>query len=119
VKNEILTGFVAKQSQYCKAVLSVCTGSFILHAAGLLRGKKATTHWLYLDDLRSAGDVEVVEERFVVDGKVWTSSNRTIALVEVLSLSTSGRLATTTTSSVSSTSSSILKLILVVWTSVM
>jgi len=74
VKNEKLTGFVAKRSQYCKAVLSVCTGSFILHAAGLLRGKKATTHWLYLDDLRSAGDVEVVEERFVVDGKVWTSS---------------------------------------------
>ncbi len=74
VKNEKLTGFVATQAQNCKAVLSVCTGSFILHAAGLLKGKKATTHWLSLNDLRSLGDVEVVEERFVIDGNVWTSS---------------------------------------------
>ena len=74
VKNERLTDFVASQAQTCKAVLSVCTGSFILHAAGLLTGKRATTHWLSLEDLRGLGNVEVVEERLVIDGNIWTSS---------------------------------------------
>jgi len=74
VKNEKLTAFVAAQAENCKAVLSVCTGSFILQAAGLLNGKRATTHWLSLEDLRRLGGVEVVEERFVVDGRIWTSS---------------------------------------------
>jgi transcriptional regulator GlxA family with amidase domain len=74
VKNERLIGFVAKQAQHCRAILSVCTGSFILHAAGLLYGKKATTHWSSLKALRDQGDVEVVEERFVTDGNLWISS---------------------------------------------
>jgi transcriptional regulator GlxA family with amidase domain len=74
VKNEKLTGFVAARAKNCKAVLSVCTGSFILQAAGLLSGKRATTHWLSLDDLRNLGGVEIVEERFVVDGNIWTAS---------------------------------------------
>jgi len=74
VKNEKLTAFVAAQAKNCKAVLSVCTGSFILHAADLLNGKRATTHWLSLEDLRRLGGVEVVEERFVIDGNIWTSS---------------------------------------------
>ncbi|MBT8366895.1 MAG: DJ-1/PfpI family protein, partial [Deltaproteobacteria bacterium] len=74
VKNEPLTDFVAKQAQNCKVMLSVCTGAFILHAAGLLSGKRATTHWLSLNDLKKLGDVEVVEERIVIDDNVWTSS---------------------------------------------
>lgn len=74
VSNPRLLDFVSKQAQHCQAVLSVCTGSFILHAAGLLAGKKATTHWGSLDRLRALGDVEVVEERFVRDGNVWSSA---------------------------------------------
>lgn len=74
VNNPALTEFVAKQAQHCQTVLSVCTGSFILHAAGLLSGKKATTHWASLDRLRALGDVEVIEERFVNDGNIWTSA---------------------------------------------
>ena len=74
MRNEILTAFVAAQANHCKAILSVCTGSFILQAAGLLRGRKATTHWLSLKDLRKLDGVEVVEERLVVDGTIWTSS---------------------------------------------
>ncbi len=74
VNNRVLTGFVAAQARHCKAVLSVCTGSFILHAAGLLSGKKATTHWGSLERLRALGDVQVVEQRFVHDGDIWTSA---------------------------------------------
>lgn len=74
IDNNILIGFIAKQSKNCKAVLSVCTGSFLLHRAGLLSGKKTTTHWGSLDRLRALGDVTVVEERFVQDGNIWSSA---------------------------------------------
>jgi transcriptional regulator GlxA family with amidase domain len=39
-----------------------------------LKGKKATTHWLSLGRLRALEDVEVVEERIVKDGNIWTAS---------------------------------------------
>lgn len=74
VANAAMTSFVAKQASHCKAILSVCTGSFILHAAALLSGRRATTHWASLQRLRELGDVDVVEQRFVHDGNIWTSA---------------------------------------------
>jgi transcriptional regulator GlxA family with amidase domain len=74
VDNPVLIDFVVNQAKNCKALLSVCTGSFVLHAAGLLSGKKATTHWGSLERLRALGDVTVVEQRYVQDGNVWSSA---------------------------------------------
>lgn len=74
VTNSNLLDFVATRGQACTAILSVCTGAFVLHAAGLLAGRKATTHWGSLERLRALANVTVVEERFVQDGNVWTSA---------------------------------------------
>ncbi len=52
---------------------SVCTGSLVLGAAGLLQGKRATTYWLALEQLRRHGATPV-EERYVFDGKVATAA---------------------------------------------
>jgi transcriptional regulator GlxA family with amidase domain len=52
---------------------SVCTGSLVLGAAGLLKGKRATGHWLYLEPLREYG-ADPVGGRWVEDGKILTAA---------------------------------------------
>jgi len=52
---------------------SVCTGSLVLGAAGLLQGRRATGHWLYLEQLSEYG-AEPVRERWVEDGKTITAA---------------------------------------------
>lgn len=74
VRNRVLVDFVARQAKGCRAILSVCTGAFVLHAAGLLSGRKATTHWGSLQRLRDLGDVTVLEQRWVHDGELWSSA---------------------------------------------
>lgn len=74
VDNPAFIEFIRRQAPGCKAVLSVCTGSFLLERAGLLDGKRATTHWGELDKLRTLKSLEVVEERIVRNGNVWTAA---------------------------------------------
>lgn len=60
----------------------LCTGTFVLAHAGVLEGRRATTHWAYAKKLREMyPQVEVEEDRiFIVDGPLWTSAGMTAAL---------------------------------------
>ena len=71
--------FVAAQAAGARYVTSVCTGAFILGAAGLLQGKRATTHWVYTDLLALVG-AEYVASRVVVDGATITGGGVTAGL---------------------------------------
>lgn len=64
--DEELFAFLRRQAQSAKWITSVCTGSLLLAAAGLLNGYKSTCHWLSLEFLRMF-PVEVSEDRVVVD----------------------------------------------------
>ncbi|HUA54484.1 MAG TPA: DJ-1/PfpI family protein [Candidatus Sulfotelmatobacter sp.] len=67
---------VAKSARY---VTSVCTGALVLGAAGFLRGKRATTHWMSLDMLRAFG-AEPVVARVVKDGNLITGGGVTAGI---------------------------------------
>jgi transcriptional regulator GlxA family with amidase domain len=69
---------------------SVCTGALVLGAAGILDGKRATTHWAYLDRLRELG-AEPVAERVVEDGKIITGAGVSAGIDMALTLA--GRIA--------------------------
>jgi transcriptional regulator GlxA family with amidase domain len=64
---------------------SVCTGALVLGAAGILEGKRATTHWAYLDRLRELG-ADPVEERVVEDGKIVTAAGVSAGIDMALTL---------------------------------
>ena len=76
VDNKPVLEWIAETSKSCEWVTSVCTGSFVLAAAGPAKGKKVTTHWAYKDELRERGEAgEVVGDyRFVRDGNIVTSA---------------------------------------------
>jgi transcriptional regulator GlxA family with amidase domain len=64
---------------------SVCTGALVLGAAGILDGKRATTHWAFLDRLSELG-AEPVTERVVEDGKVMTAAGVSAGIDMALTL---------------------------------
>jgi transcriptional regulator GlxA family with amidase domain len=64
---------------------SVCTGSLILAAAGLLAGRRATSHWTALEELRRLG-AEPVAERVVFDGKIVTAAGVSAGIDMALAL---------------------------------
>ena len=73
LRDEGLLAWLREIDAGTKWTTSVCTGSLVLGAAGLLHGKRATGHWLYLDPLRAYG-AEPVVGRYVEDGKVLTAA---------------------------------------------
>ena len=66
MEDAVLLEFLRKQAAQARYVTSVCTGALLLGAAGLLRGYRATTHWLSLDLLPLFG-AQPVQERVVID----------------------------------------------------
>lgn len=75
VKNPRLIRFVQESSTRSRFVLSVCTGVFILNAAELIRGKRVTTHWEFLDELASSPHLQVERNvKFVQDGNLFTAA---------------------------------------------
>lgn len=66
MEDEETLAFLRAKAEGCKYVTSVCTGSLVLGAAGLLDGYKATTYWAATDFLKSFG-AEYVNKRVVID----------------------------------------------------
>ena len=66
MENRKVLEFLRSQAQHARYITSVCTGALVLGAAGLLKGYRATTHWLSLDLLPIFG-ASAVADRIVVD----------------------------------------------------
>ena len=81
----LLIEFVKRAGAEAKYITSVCTGSLVLAAAGLLIGKRATSHWGVVDQLALMG-AEPVRERVVEDGNIITGAGVTAGIDFALTL---------------------------------
>jgi transcriptional regulator GlxA family with amidase domain len=80
--SEGMLAFLRKASEISRRVAATCVGVFTLAEAGLLDGKRVTTHWDYARELqRRYPKVKVQEDRiFVIDGSIWTSAGMTATM---------------------------------------
>lgn len=88
VGDAALVAGIARLASRARRIASVCSGAFLLAQAGLLDGRRATTHWKYLTSLRRAYPrVQVDDDAiFVQDGRYWTSAGVTAGLDLALAL---------------------------------
>jgi cyclohexyl-isocyanide hydratase len=85
MEDEDALSFLRKQAAGAKYVTSVCTGSLVLGAAGLLKGKRATCHWAALDHLKPLGAIPV-SDKVVIDGNIVTGAGVTSGIDFALAL---------------------------------
>lgn len=76
MEDEATLAYVRRQAAHARLIISVCTGAFILGAAGLLQGRRATTHWASHQLLPHFG-ARLEKERVVIDGSVITAAGVT------------------------------------------
>lgn len=83
-----LLAFLREVAPRTRRIGSICTGAFILAEAGLLDGRRATTHWYHARDFQRAyPKVKMEEDRiFIIDGPVWTSAGMTSCIDMALAL---------------------------------
>ena len=76
MNNERLLKWISDRSRQVETLTSVCTGALLLGKAGLLDGKRATTHWLYLDSMQELFPRVTVDKRvhFVEEGALFSSA---------------------------------------------
>ena len=88
IENSVLVDWVRERATQAHRVASVCTGAFMLAAAGLLDGRRAATHWKYCAKLAQRFPAVRVESDpiFVCDGSVWTSAGVTAGIDLALAL---------------------------------
>jgi transcriptional regulator GlxA family with amidase domain len=83
-----MLSFLQRALSNTRRIASICVGAFILGEAGLLDGRRATTHWLFAKDLQRRYPKATVEvdRIFIADGQVWTSAGMTAGMDMALSL---------------------------------
>jgi transcriptional regulator GlxA family with amidase domain len=83
-----LVSWLERHHAKIRGLVSICTGAFVLGEAGLLDGRRVTTHWRFLDALRTRfPKAHVVDEGiFVRDGHLWTSAGITAGIDLALAL---------------------------------
>jgi transcriptional regulator GlxA family with amidase domain len=79
IADEAVLAWLRAVDARTKWTTSVCTGSIVLGAAGLLEGKRATSNWLFLERLREYG-AEPIGGRYVEDGKIVTAAGVTAGI---------------------------------------
>jgi len=83
-----MLSFLRRALTNTRRIAAICVGAFILGEAGLLDGRRATTHWLFAKDLQRRYPKATVEvdRIFIADGQVWTSAGMTAGMDMALSL---------------------------------
>lgn len=88
LKDASLVGWLRAAAGRSRRIASVCSGAFLLAAAGLLEGRRVTTHWAACDELAQRHPEVEVDPKpiFVRDGDVWTSAGVTAGIDLALAL---------------------------------
>jgi transcriptional regulator GlxA family with amidase domain len=83
-----LVAFLQRAAKRCRRIGATCTGAFNLAQAGILDGRRATTHWRFASRLqREYSKINVEQDRiFIIDGPVWTSAGMTACIDLALAL---------------------------------